>query len=426
MNKFTKLLNKIEKFCSNALCSFLLIKRAEEGENGLLDKAEDFDIKNEELFNQFEGLLSAYKELTQDLQLDPTNLNQETFEQAGQLIDTLNKRYERIMSNPYLNGGEDFDEDFDPGDFTQYIQDLVEDAEQQLKNIAGEDVDIDEMRANQYAQEFNDNKNIDRGDQNIRWTGDKVQQGMEARKKWYQNLMFVKKVGKSHPDYARYENFVQRRRDNFKRMLDNLRENDPVKWRAFQDKMNEKVRKHYHRTIDKQRIKHKEKAKKIKEVKEGNTLEGHITHLKQRLATAKSEVVKSVKSRAAKDPFFAPYKQAVAQAKKATDSAPTPANKQALDAAILKEAEVLKQYLDNHELVNKAKEDLAILYAFRDKAKQINETGWVSEEGIPEEVKPHLLEFINEGEGLIKQFNGKYRTSLDAVYNIINFIKQRL
>src|SRR5579885_1787218 len=195
MNKISRLIQKIDAFCAQALCSFLLIKRAAEPQGfhmpddeedisqsgSILDRAEQFDIKNEELFNQFESFMAAYKELVSSLSLDAKNLTEETFENAGQLIDTLNKRYERIMNNSYLNAGDDFEEDFNPGDFSQFIQDVVDDAERQLKTVAGEDVDIDEMRAAQYAQEFNDNKNIDRGDPNVTWTGNKVQQNLEAR-----------------------------------------------------------------------------------------------------------------------------------------------------------------------------------------------------------------------------------------------------
>lgn len=439
MNKTIRLIKKIDDFCLKALGSFLLIKRAappqgfhmpDEEEisdtSDISSRAEQFDIKNEDLFNQFESLMSAYNDLVESLEIDPENLNQESFEEAGQLIDTLNKRYERIMNNPYLNMGEGYEEDFNPGDFTNFIQEVVSDAEKKLQTIAGEDIDISEMRANQYAQEFNDNKNIDRGDQNITWTGNKVQQNLEARKEWFKKLMFIKKVGKSHPEYERYEKYIQGRRDNFKNFLDNLRENNPAGWRAYQDKMNERVRRSYHKNIDKQKEKGKAKAVKLREIKQSATLEGFITHLKQKLATQKSEAVKAIKSKAAKDPLFAPYKKAVADAKAAMDKAPSPTTQEALNNAIRAEAEALKNYLDNHPVVTRVKDDLTKLYAFRDKSKMVSDQGWVGDEGVASEVKPHLFQLVVEGEELVQQFGKTYKSPCAAIKQITDFIKGKL
>lgn len=441
-NKINKLIRRVDDFCLKALGSFLLIRRAappqafhmpddddtEISDSGdIASQAEQFDIKNENLFNQFEVFMAAYNELVEALQVDPEHLDEDSFGNAGQLIDTLNKRYERIMSNPYLNMGDNYEEDFNPGDFTSFVQSVVADAENKLKSVANEDIDISEMRANQYAQEFNDNKNIDRGDQNITWTGDKVKQNLEARKKWYNNLMFIKKVGKSHPEYERYEKFIQSRREGFKRFLDNLRETNPTKWREWQNKENERVRKSYHKNIDKQKIKHKEKAVKIREIKQSATLEGFITHLKQKLATQKSEAVKAIKSKAAKDPLFAPYKKAVADAKSAMDAAQgDPTAQRTLENAIRAEAEALKNYLDNHPVVARVKDDLAKLYAFRDKAKMVSDQGWVGDEGVANEVKPHLFQLVVDGEELVQQFGKIYKSPCGAIREITEFIKGKL
>lgn len=442
MNKFNRLLKKIDAFCTQALYSFLLIKRAappqgfhmpddeeESAEsNDILSRSEQFDIRNEDLFNQFESFMGAYKELVDSLSVDANNLDPETFENAGQLIDTLNKRYERIMNNPYLNAGDDFEEDFNPGDFSQFIQDVVEDAGKQLQTVAGEDINIDEMRANQYAQEFNDNKNIDRGDQNITWTGNKVQQNAEARKEWFKKLMFIKKVGKTHPEYERYERYIQTRREGFKNFLNNMRQTDPAKWRSWQDKENARVKRHFSKeeNIQKKRIKDVEKAKKLREIKQSATLEGYITHLKQKLATQKSEAVKAIKAKAAKDPVFAAYKKAVADAKAADTAAPSPATKQALENAIRTEADAIKNYLDNHPVVLRIIEDLKKLYAFRDSAKQASDQGWVNDEGIAMEVKPFLFQLVVDGEELVEQFGKIYRSPCAAINQITEFIKGKL
>jgi hypothetical protein len=440
-NKISKLVKKVDDFCLKALGSFLLIRRAQAGgfhmpdddtevaESGdLASRAEQFDIKNEDLFNQFEVFMDAYNELVESLQIDPEHLDSDSFENAGQLIDTLNKRYERIMSNPYLNMGENYEEDFNPGDFTKFVQEVVADAEKKLQSVAGEDIDISEMRANQYAQEFNDNKNIDRGDQNITWTGNKVQQNLEARKEWFKKLMFIKKVGKSHPEYERYDRYITLRREGFKRFLDNLRVTNPAKWREWQNKENERVKRHFSKeeNIQKKRVKDVEKAKKIREVKQSGTLEGLITHLKQKVASKKSDVVKALKAKAGQDPFFNPYKKAIADAKTAMDANPSPTTQKALEDAIRAEADALKNYLDNHPAVTKVKEDLARIYAFRDKAKQASDSGWINDEGIPNEVKPYLYQLVVEGEELDQQYRKQYKVLCDAVLAITEFIKGKL
>lgn len=437
--KINRLLKKVNAFYSKALQAFEMLKTAQSGfympdddeseisdDGSILSRAEQFDIKNEELFNQFELFVSAYRDLINSLSINANNLNHETFEDAGQLIDTLNKRYERIINNPYLNMSKDYEEDFNPGDLTKFIQDAVADAEKQLKTAAGEDVDIDEMRAAQYAQQFNDNRNIDKGDQNITWTGNKVQQNLLARKIWYEKLMFVKKFGKGHPDYARYEHYVNARRERFNNFLDNLRQNDPAGWRAFQDKMNERVRIHYHRYIDKHHAKNKNKAVQLREVKQSATLEGYVTHLKQKLATAKSEIAKIVKKRAADDPYFTKYKRAVQLAKEKFDKEKSPANKKEHDDAIKNELTALQNYLDNHPMVVKVVADFKLLYAYRDATRTVIDAGWLSQPEIPNEVKPHLYQLIIDGEELIERFGSIYKKPCMPVKDIVNYVKTAL
>jgi hypothetical protein len=420
MVKFYELFNKIEIFCTNALCEYLFIKKAN---STLLQKSNNFDIKNEDLFNQFESFMDAYKELVNLLEIDAKNLASESFEDAGQLIDTLNKRYERIMSNNYLNVIEDFDEDFDPADLSEFIQTVVLDAENKLKTIAGDELDLDAMRAAQYAQEFNDNKNIDRGDPNITWTGNKVQQNLEARKRYFQNLMFIKKIGKSHPEYARYERYIQNRRENFKRFLSNLRDNDPASWREYQNKMNERVRKHYHKNIEKFKEKSKIKADKIRELKQSGSLKGTVTTFAQQLASTKSD---AIKKQIKKDPVFTPYKQAVAEAKRNLNSNASSENKQALEKAIKTEAAFMQNYISSNSIILAIVSDLKTMYSYRDKMKKIIESGWVSDAEVPEEVKPILNEIINEGKSLIQNFQTQYKTPCESISKIVQYLSNKL
>lgn len=239
--RIQKLLNLIDQFCKKATQSFSLIKMAqsytmpddlEEDEGvdsssgSLLDVADQFDIKNEELFNQFETLMSSYKELLDNSQISPESLNPNSLAELASLEKVFETRYDRIINNKYLNSGEDFEEDFDPGNFTKFLTLVAGDVEKRLNDIGKED--ISEMQAAQIAQEFND-KGVDRGDQNITWTGNKIQQAIEARKRWWQNLMFRKKVNINDPVY---QNYIAKRKEYFKAMLA-----DPERKKIYYEKM---------------------------------------------------------------------------------------------------------------------------------------------------------------------------------------------
>ena len=419
----------------------------------LLDRAEAFDIKDEELFNQFERFMAAYKELTDSLTIDAKNLTSDSFEKAGQLIDTLNTRYKRIITNPYLNVSEDegFDEDFDPGELTKFIQEVVADAERQLKEAAGQDVDIDEVRANQYAQEFNDNRNLDRGDPNVRWTGDKVRQNMEAKKEYYNNLMFIKKVGKSHPEYEKYENYIQNRRRSYQNII-----NDPERRSGYRAQAKNRIKgfrrkllirkneleQMLSQTNDPQKIseikqalqdlatryrgeKAVEVAQKIKQVKQSGSLTGLIIHLQQKLASLKKDAATSIKNKAKRDPAFNPYKKAVQVAKENFDRDPSTANQNSLQSAIRSETEAVQNYLNNHPITNKIREDLVGLYAIRDKLKVIDEQGWFGETVI-DEVKPTLYQIASELESLATAHEKNYKGIVATLREISQLLKSKL
>jgi hypothetical protein len=469
MNKLDKLLHRINEFCTQALCSFLLVKKAAEPQSyympddpeddslptsgSLLDRAENFDIKDEELFNQFERFMAAYKELIDSLTIDAKNLTSDSFEKAGQLIDTLNTRYKRIITNPYLNVSEEegFDEDFDPGELTKFIQEVVSDAERQLKEAAGQDVDMDEVRANQYAQEFNDNRNLDRGDPNVRWTGDKVRQNMEAKKEYFNKLMFIKKVGKSHPDYEKYENYIQNRRRSYQNIV-----SDPERRTGYRAKAKNRIKdfrkkllirkneleQMLSQTNDPQKIfeirqalqelstkyrgeKAVEVAQKIKEVKQSGSLTGLVIHLQQKLASLKKDAATSIKNKAKKDPAFNPYKKAVQVAKENFDRDPSPTNQNALQVAIRSETEAIQNYLNGHPITNKIREDLVGLYALRDKLKIIDEQGWIGET-VVDEVKPALHQTVGEVESLAAAHEKNYKGVVATLREISQLLKSKL
>ena len=451
MNKFSELIIKINSFSIDAHWEYKLAKFAKDTQT-LLAQADEFDIKDEELFNQFESFINAYRELIATLGISSDNLSTESFEEAAQLIDTLKTRYDRIIKNPYLNAGSDegYEEDFDPGTFTQFLNDVAQDAENKLKSMAGEDIDISEMRAAQYAREFNTIDEEYKGTKEDAWSAERVQRALEARRNWFRNLMLKKKLNINDPDYQKY---IESRRQSYQLIVSDpeRRENYRQKAKARQAKFRKKLdmRKKeiiqlLSKTRDSKKIQElqkelqsieesfahkkeeeKQKAVKVKQIKEAKDLLGLTVHLQQKIASLKSEVVKSIKDRAKVDPIFVPYKKAVEAAKNNLNQDPSPTNQAALENAIKQEADALKKYLDNHPKAIEVRAEIERLYAYRDKCKQLNELGWLSNETVPEETKPYLHEFIAEGESLISEF-GKYRGIVATLTEIINFVRSRL
>ena len=451
MNKFSELIIKINSFSVDAHWEYQLTKFAKDTQQ-LLSQADEFDIKDEELFNQFESFINAYRELISTLGVNSNNLSTESFEEAAQLIDTLKTRYDRIIRNPYLNatGEEGYEEDFDPGTFTQFLNDVAQDAENKLKSTAGEDIDISEMRAAQYAREFNAIDEEYKGTKEDAWSAERVRRALEARRNWFRNLMLKKKLNINDPDYQKY---IESRRQSYQLIVNDpeRKETYRQKARARQTKFRKKLdaRKKeimnlLSKTRDPKKIgelqkelqsiedtfahkkeEGKQKAVKIKQIKESKDLLGLTVHLQQKIASLKSEVVKSIKDKAKGDPFFVPYKKAVEAAKNTLDQDANPSNQAALEDAIRKEADALKNYLDNHPKVLEVRAEIEKLYAYRDKCKQLNDLGWLSSEAIPEETKPYLYEFIKEGMNLISEFS-KYRGIVATLTEIINLFKAKL
>lgn len=438
------LLKKVNDFYCKALYSVSLIKQSAEtyympedededdyvhqetnilSSGNISDRIAQFDIKNESLFNQFESFVQSFDELSKQV-----NNPEIKFEDLALLIDRLNAKYVKVINNPYLNGELNYEEDFNPADLTKLIQDIVVDAEDKLKNVLKEEIEISEIIDNQLGEFYNKTNLIDENLLEKNLTAKHLlnkKRNAEYKKRWLEKLLFIKKLGKSNPLYAQYEKFVASRRAAFKNHLDNLRKNNPTAWRAYQDKMNKRVRKHYKENAEKYKAKAKEKATKIRELKNTESLKGYIEHLKQKLATQKSEMVKKIKAMAAQDPFFEPYKLEVLKAKQAVDTDPSTQNKTQLENAIRKEADAIKNYLDNHPAVEKVKEDLKLLYEFRDNVKKISESDVLSGP-IDPAIKQYIYEVVSDGESLVQKFGFTYKAPTATVKKITEFIKERL
>jgi hypothetical protein len=368
--------------------------------------AENFDIKDEELFNQFESFMKAYQDLVDSLNINATNLSPENMEDATQLVDVLNTRYSRIMNNPYLNMNdrEGWDEDFDPGTFTAFIQKVVADAESRLQHIVGDDVSVDEMKAAQYAQEFN-KQEIEKGGMGMRWTGDKVQQLLEARRNWFKKIMFIKKVGKSHPEYDMFERYISTRRKAYRDIME-----DPERKAEYRNKAKARQAKYREKQIEKIKSRNVETAKSVKNLKESGSLKGKIVHLQQKIATLKKDAAGTVKKAAEKDiAYFKPFKDAVTNTKQALDKDPSQANKMAFEAACQKEAEAIAYYLNNHDLTVRVRSDVEVLYSFRNELKAIDDALTKPTEENMAGIQNRISQLVMSGRELISNYETSYR-----------------
>ncbi len=243
MKKYAQLVQKINKFSTDSHWTYGLVKSAADSQE-LLNKAEQFDIKDENLFNQFETFMDAYRDLVETLKISPENLNEESFEDAAQLAGTLEKRYERLLNNPYLVDGVENDtymEEFNPADFIGFISEVAQDVKNKISTIAGDEIDISEMLAAQYANEFN--QQVDQRDQNLRWTGDKVEQALKARQNHADKMKFLLKHAPNSPEALAYR---QRSRDAYARL-----KADKERYEAYKNRANERAAKKYDQEVRK-------------------------------------------------------------------------------------------------------------------------------------------------------------------------------
>ncbi len=414
MAKVFHLLKLAESFYKKALWSYFvseaLIKRAADD---LISEAEQFDIKNENLFNQFESFMAAYKELLDSFRISPDNLTQDGMQDAAQLVDTLNTRYERIMNNTYLNvsAEEGYDEDFDPGDFSAFIQKVVRDAEDKLKDIAGEDIDIGEMRAAQYAQEFNVIQEKAEEGKQEQWSARKIEQALEARRNWFKNLMFAKKLGPSNPLYARYEKYIAMRREHYQDIIA-----DPQRKAEYREKSRSR-QKAWRGQKEKIRPILQKKYEKIRERKESADLNGLTTKYKQQLASLKKDTADTIKNALKKDPVMRLYNQAIDVAERQLAASPSPTNQSILDDNKRKAAEFITNHLTNHPRTVQLNEDLPVLYVFRDACRDL-------EAALKTEGLPNVDPVIMSGSNLIRTYGGRYKALMEIVRKIVELLSK--
>jgi hypothetical protein len=283
------------------------------------------------------------------------------------------------------------------------------------------------------------------------WGAYKAEKQSEYAKKRREMLSFL---GKHNPQHDMYQSYISSRARSYQNIV-----SDPGRKSAYREKAKNrqaKFRKSLElkkkelivlisKTRDPKKIeelqkellsveskleerKHKVKeiAKKVKEKKESGQFGGLIVHLSQKLASFKKDAKSTLKNVAKKDPYFNSFKNAVRMAKEILDKDNSPANQVALSNAIKAEDEAIQNYLINHPTTVKIIEDLKLIYAYRDKLAELEKTGWMEQETMPDEVKPHLNSFIDEGNQLITNFAQTYRTPMNTIQEIIKLLSSKL
>lgn len=363
LDKIAELCRIIDVFSADAHFDYQIVRFAQNKQD-LLSRAEEFDIKNEDLFNQFEAFLSGYKALVDALGISSESLSDEGMQELGDLTNTLETRYERLQNNGYLNvsADEGYEEEFDPADFRELIADMMEDANSRFQVAAG-DLDISQLKGLEIARELNQEA-LDRGDDKMRWTGDKVQQQLEARQKHLDKVKFRRKFAKDSPEYQR---LIETSRKNYRIIMA-----DPERKEAYRRKARERQAAHWQRlTPEQQKAKQTKSWEHIRRLKDTfragggsltERLKGGLVELKKNLINVKMGLKKKVNPRikprllSEERTFFSPLVDKISQARARGDEAAVKIAIDALDKAL-------------HERANKVSETEPEMVAYAEQSK---------------------------------------------------------
>lgn len=394
LDKIEQLCRIIHAYSADAHWNYQIIRFAGSKQD-LLGRAELFDIKNEGLYDQFEAFLGGYKELSDALGISAESLSDEGMQELGDLTNTLETRYERLMSNEYLNvsADEGYEEDFDPADFRELIADMMEDANSRFQVAAG-DVDISQLKGLEIARELNQEA-LDRGDDKMRWTGDKVQQQLEARQKHLDKVKFRRKFSKDSPEYQK---LIETSRRNYRTIMA-----DPERKEAYRRKARERQSAHWQRlSPEQQASKWTASYQRIQKLKDTfragggsltERLKGGLVELKKNLINVKMGIKKKVSPRikprllSEEQTFFRPLVDKIGQARARGDEAAVKLATDALDKAL-------------HERANKMAETEPEMLAYAEQAKPYTDyvdvlTGIVSDlqkiDAITEQTPPDAI-----------------------------------
>jgi len=407
--------------------------------------AEQFDIKNEHLANQIDLLIKSYEAFLDVNGININNLSKESYRNLDQVVDTLNKRYEDIVKNPYTSSDKFIaEEGFNPAILMQFVQNLVSEVEDQLSRGAAQNEEFAEDLVNEYVEELNQQA-ADKQDSKTRVTGDKIKQSLQARQNWYQEIKFIKKVGKSHPEYYRYENMKRVNSESYHRKMVELKKNPPA-YTAYLKERQESQAKWYHSiTKEPEKLKFlieqtvspskkeelilrlnklqlsQEKAKNRSKRHQNKrsfywndpSLKGYSVKINTQTDSLKSDSSKTVKELSFKDPQLKQYKMLVNEAQEQLKQNPSVENQRTLNE-LEKEMKVAQNtFCQQHPITLKARADLLLLTPFREQTKYL----------VDNQDEQLVLDTIKLGELILAELSNTRPKICVTVANIVNTLK---
>lgn len=489
MNKLDKIIKKAEDLYRKSLWSYFMIKNAAEafvmpddeeeldsGESELSYNAKDpqsilaaaeslsYDIINENLLTQFDLLVNSYRSFLNSLSVSPNDLDEDaqgkaeqSAQETGEIAATLNSRYERLMNNGYLNLSPDdprWEESFPGFKVMELAQAMFKSAEDLFRSRAGDDsIGIQDIGILNIQNEVKALTGDLQEDAENKRRNNVLGKYKEYQKEYFRKLMEAAKFGETHKQWQAYQNRLESKRNEFAAI-----KSDPERYKKYRVEATKRQSKHSNfdkrlseaelelsrtrdpeermqlesliqkikKSKDRFHTKNVDIAARIKAKKESKELDGLIIHLSQKLASLKNDTAKVVKNKLKKDPKLQPYKDAINAAEKAASMDPSPANQKALENAKRQEYDFVVNYLNNHETVNKVKEDIAMIYPFRDECKKIDESGLLNNDHIDPNLLPIILQLITYGEKVNQNYAQKYKGISATIREILDYLKTRV
>jgi hypothetical protein len=213
MNKFSNLLKIAELFYKKAMRAFAQTSYVSPDDNEDVPSnltKEDFDIKNEFLFNQFDAFYELYDELDAIINMTEDKISPKDEEEVIDLGRALESKLKQIMDNPYINENNpayeaSYEEDFSPEDLKNVLVSDYTNLTNRLSSKLSDDFTATPTAAEQ--QFYEQQEKADLEGKTEQWGANKRENKKNPiyRYNWWTNLLADKKR------YAKYLTKVRTR-----------------------------------------------------------------------------------------------------------------------------------------------------------------------------------------------------------------------
>lgn len=423
----------------------------EENNVGLSGNIEEdydlIDIKDGNLFKQLEDFMNQYNLFSESIELNPENLTAEGIQQGMELYSILNTKYERLMTNPYLDSIKFIEEEeITPELFSAFIQEVMNDVKSRIDMLEAKDISVEEILRADLPEEFNTSTELAGNAAAEKWSANRIAAALKSQRDHFTKM---------RQDPNRFQKYLQRRRDYYSGVVKELKK-DTQKWTAFRAKKNNEYNKwrqslvtnkaelekqlentfnpddrkeimeklqRTNNVIKNQETKSKTYQDKRRALwdaaKSGDSLEGLAQKLSTQLDTLISEVKKKIKLAAKNDPQMAAYRTRLVQATQAFKDNPSNENKSQLEHAAKQERAALDQYCNEHAAIKQVRSDLIILKEFKDKAKILGKM-----DPSNEDYRPLMMALMPMGQQITSTYSRVYTAPSATITNIIKLLRK--